>query len=447
MKIRGRDSSGRRRGGERDSAPLTHTACVPRALNVHGGDDNVPAVTGSVVVAGIGVVSAFGASHEAFRDALLEGRSAVAPVAGFDTTECRSTLAAEIPNFEPTAWVPPMKLRRLDRTGVYALSAAKLALADAAVSPPADGDDRLGVVLGTWTAGGQSTQIFLDALFRSGPSGAPALLFDSTVGNSAASLTGLEFKLRGPNVTVSHKEASGLAAIVTAVDHVREDRARAVMAGGIDAVYETFYKGHDGFHVMSQARAFSRTTAPFDEDRGGFVIGEGGFGLWLEGGGAVADRSPHGDIVGVSASSAAVPINRWPEHSEALARTMRLALDDAGLAPEDVDVVYASANATVGLDRAEACALAGLFGARPIVTSVKGALGEFGAVGAAACAAAFLCGRQRKVPPVAGLKAVLAEAADLRIAREAVDLPGPIALVNSFASGGALFSVVLRVAL
>jgi len=415
-------------------------------LNVHDGDDNVRAVTRSVAVAGIGVVSAFGASHDSFRDALLEGRSAVAPVAGFDTSDCQSTLAAEIPDFQPTAWVPPMKLRRLDRTGVYALAAAKLALADGAVSLPSEGDDRLGVVLGTWTAGGQSTQIFLDALFRAGPSGAPALLFDSTVGNSAASLTGLEFKLRGPNVTVSHKEASGLAAIVTAVDHVREGRARAVMSGGVDAVYETFYKGHDRFHVMSRARAFSRAAAPFDSERGGFVLGEGGFGLWLESGNLVSDRPPHGEVIGVSASSAAVPINRWPEHSDALARTMRLALDDAGLAPEDVDVVYASANATAGLDRTEARALASLFGARPVVTSVKGALGEFGAVGAAACAAAFLCGTHRKVPPVAGLTAVMPEAADLRIAREASDLPGPIALVNSFASGGALFSVVLRVA-
>ena len=121
----------------------------------------------------------------------------------------------------------------------------------------AEGTDDVGVVLGTWTAGGQSTQQFLDALFRSGPSGAPALLFDSTVGNSAASLAGLEFKLRGPNVTVSHKEASGLAAIVTAVDHLREGRARAMMAGGVDAVYETFYKGHDRFDVMSREPHFS----------------------------------------------------------------------------------------------------------------------------------------------------------------------------------------------
>ena len=124
---------------------------------------------------------------------------------------------------------------------------------------------------------------------------------------------------------------------------------------------------------------------------------------------------------------------------------MRLALADAGLTPGDVDVIYASANATTALDRAEASAIASLFGERPVVTSIKGALGEFGAVGSASCAAALLCGRQGKVPPIAGLTAPVAEARTLRLPRKAVDAPGPIALVNSFASGGALFSVVLRV--
>ena len=91
----GRHSVRQRRGGERDSTKNTH-ASEPRALNVHDGDDNVRAVTRPVAVAGIGVVSAFGASHDSFRDALLEGRSAVAPVAGFDASECHSTLAAEM---------------------------------------------------------------------------------------------------------------------------------------------------------------------------------------------------------------------------------------------------------------------------------------------------------------------------------------------------------------
>ena len=232
-------------------------------------------------------------------------------------------------------------------------------------------------MLGTWTAGGGSTQQFLDALFRSGPSGAPALLFDSTVANSAASIAGLEHRLRGPNMTVSHKEASGLAAIVSAVDLIREGRATALIAGGADAIFETFYKAHDRFAVMSPRRRVFTRLAPFDTARDGFVLGEGAFGLWLEHADGRATRGAHGEILGVAASSAAVPLNAWPDRPEPLVRTMRLALEDAGLEPDAVDVVYASANATRDLDAVEADALTSLFGgSRTVVTSIKGALGE-----------------------------------------------------------------------
>jgi len=404
------------------------------------------AVGPPVRVSGIGVVSAFGTTHETFRDALLAGTSSIAPLTGFDTAGCRTTLAAEIKGFDPTPWVSPMKMRRMDRTAVYTVAMMKLALQDAGVSIAADGDDRAGVMLGTWSAGGGSTQQFLDALFRSGPSGAPALLFDSTVSNSAAGIAGLEQRLRGPNMTVSHKEASGLAAIVTAIDLIREERASSLIAGGADAIFETFYKGHDRFAVMSPHHAFSAHLAPFDAARDGFVLGEGAFGLWLERADSADPRGAHGEIVGVAASSAAVPLNAWPDRPETLARTMRLALEDAGLEPDAVDVVYASANATGALDAVEAQALTMLFGGgRAVVTSVKGALGEFGAAGSAACAAAFLCGRVGRVPPIAGLSEPDSATATLRLARGVVDAPGPIVLVNSVASGGALFSAVLKV--
>jgi len=402
----------------------------------------------SVSVSGIGIVSAFGTSHAGFRDALLEGRSGVAPVCAFETAGCRSILAAEVAAFDAAAWVPPMKMRRMDRTGVYAVAATKMALDDAGASIPPEGDDSMGVVLGTWSAGGGSTQHFLDALFRKGPSGAPALLFDSTVANAAASLAGLEYRFRGPNLTVSHKEASSLAAVVSAVDLVREGRATMLVTGGADAIFETFYKAHDRFAVMSSDAAFSRRLAPFDAARDGFVLGEGAFCLWVGDAAASGDgASTHGEVLGVAASSAAGRINEWPDRPEPLARTMQLALEDAGLGPEAVDVVYASANATRGLDSIEALALTGLFGgARTVVTSIKGALGESGASGGAACVAALLCGRIGRVPPIAGLECADPAAASLRLARTAVDAPGPIALVNGFASGGALFSVVLRVA-
>jgi 3-oxoacyl-[acyl-carrier-protein] synthase II len=197
-----------------------------------------------VRVTGLGVVSVFGTTLEAFRDALLAGRSGIVTVKNFDTAGCRSTIAAEIAGFDPFPFVPAMKMRRMDRTAVYTVAATRLAIENAAVTIPPEGDDDTGVMLGTWTAGGGSTQIFLDALFKQGPTGAPALLFDSTVANSAASIAGLEHRLRGPNMTVSHKEASGLAAVVTAVDLLRERRAAALVAGGADAIFETFFKAH-----------------------------------------------------------------------------------------------------------------------------------------------------------------------------------------------------------
>jgi len=403
----------------------------------------------SVSVVGIGLVSPFGTTHESFRDALLGGRTGIAPVTEFDTSGCRSTLAAAVTGFDAPAWVPPMKLRRMDRTGAYAMAAARLAMDDARQTIREDGADDSGVVLGTWTAGGQATQDYLSALFRTGPSGAPALLFNSTVANAAASLVGLEFKLRGPNATVSYKEASGLAAIVSATELIRDGQASSAVAGGVDAVYEVFYKAYDRFRVMSPATEHGARVAPFDAARDGFVLGEGGFALWLEQGDGWKSRGgvAHGEILGVGAASAAVPINAWPDRSEPLVRTMRLALDDAGLEPGDVHVVYASANATSALDAVEAEALEMVFGSsNTVITSVKGSLGESGASGSAACIAALLCGRDGRVPPISGLKTPDRRAATLRLATTALDAGGPIALVNSFASGGATFSLVLRVA-
>jgi 3-oxoacyl-(acyl-carrier-protein) synthase len=245
-------------------------------------------------------------------------------------------------------------------------------------------------------------------------------------------------------MTVSHKEGSGLAALVDAVDILREGKASSLIAGGTDAVFETFFKAHDRFGVMSPSASFSSKLAPFDAAREGFVLGEGAVSFWLERSDATPEPGRRGEILGVAASSASVPLNAWPDRPDSLERTMKMAMQDAGLAPSDVDVVYASANATRELDRCEAQALTSLFGGtRTVVTTIKGALGESGASGALACAAACLCGP--RVPPVAGLSEPDRLTASLRLACGTVDAPGPIVLVNSFASGGALFSAVLRI--
>ena len=410
-------------------------------------------MSNSVTVSGIGVVSALGPSKEQFRDGLLGGASGITPIATFDVSDCRTKIGAPVTGFDATAWIAPMKLRRMDDTARYAVVTTRQAFEDAGYGVKDDGDDETGIVLGTFTAGGQATSEYLTALHRGGPTGAPALLFNSTVANAPASLAGLEFKLRGPNVTISQKEASGLAAIVTAVDALRLRRSTAIVAGGVDAIFDIFFRVHDRFGVMSPASA-AMVRGPFDRDRAGFVLGEGGFSLFLHTEGE-ADQDPtlgnasggrsYGEIIGVSANSAAVPINAWPDTTEPLVRSMRAALADAQLQPPDIDVIYASANATA-LDGTEGEALRQVFGAsRPQVTSIKGAVGEFGASGAASLAAAFLCGSIGEVPPIAGLAEADAAASELNLVRARTPIAGPTALINSFSSGGSLFSVVVRV--
>jgi 3-oxoacyl-[acyl-carrier-protein] synthase II len=410
---------------------------------------NVPPVCARIAVTGVGIVSPFGDSCLAFRDGLLSGRSGIAPDASFAAAGCRSTLAARVNGFEPAQWVAPMKLRRMDETGPLALAACQQALNDANYTVTSDGDDRAGVVLGTFSAGGHATSEYLSALFRGGPTSAPALLFNSTVGNAAAGLVGLEFKLRGPNLTISQKEASGLAAIATAYDLLHHGRAEGLLAGGVDAIYDLFYRTHDRFRVRSDATTFGGDVAPFSRTRRGFVLGEGAYAFWLEPADHAQARGArvYAELLGIGASSAAGPLNAWPSRPEPIIRSIRNALDEAALTPDDVDVVYASANASRVLDEVEGCALAQLFkGTRVVVTSIKGAIAESGAAGSAACAAAILCGAVGRVPPVTGLVEPDGVVASLRVAMSAVDAPGPIALINSIGSGGALFTAVVRVA-
>jgi 3-oxoacyl-[acyl-carrier-protein] synthase II len=405
-------------------------------------------VSDPICITGLGVVSPLGDSAVRFRDSLLEGRTAIAEDPRFAAFECRSRLAARVSGFDAATWIPPMKLRRMDTTGPYALVALRQAMEGAGYAGSPGGDARAGVVLGTFSAGGQATYEYLEALFRGGPSGAPALLFNSTVGNAAAGLAGLEYKLCGPNATISQKEASGLAAIVTAVDLLTLGRADAIGAGGMDAIYDIFYRAHDRFGVMTDATAADESQAPFSRWRRGFVMGEGGFALWLERADACRSRGArvHAEILGTGLSSADCPLNAWPSDPEPLVRTMTLALDAAGLTPADVHCVYGAANATRALDEMEARALTTLFGgSSTVVTSIKGAIGECGASGAAACVAAVVCGGAGQVPPIAGLRHPDPVAGSLRLATAAIAAPGDVVLVNSVASGGALASAVLRV--
>jgi len=399
-----------------------------------------------VLVTGIGSISCFGVGNGVLVDAIRSGASGIAPIARFATSACRSHRAALIRDFDPAAFIAPQKLRRIDAVGRVVIAAAKLALADAGCATDAAGRDDVGVALGTYTAGLDSLVEYLDGLTSRGPTGVPAILFSNTVSNAPASLAAIEFGLRGPNVTFNQREASSLAALAYAVAAIRGGRAAAMLAGGADCLEETFFRVHDRFRVLSPLHGGDERARPFDAMRDGFILGEGGFLLMLESAASAAARGarPHGEILGVGAASARASRNGWPEDPRAIAGAMRLALGDARLAPSDVDGVVGASNGSPALDCLEAAALGAVFGADAIaVASLKGAIGESSAAGAAGVAAGMLCLRDGSLPPTAGFAV-----ADAALHVRASDRPQAAGrgtfMVNAVASGGTIYSVVAR---
>lgn len=399
------------------------------------------AVTGLAACTSLGPTAAF-------VDALLAGASGIRPITSFDTTQRASRLAAELLDFDPSAFIAPMKLRRMDEVGSLSVVAARQALDAAGLPRPDGGHDDIGVVLGTSTCGVHSTGEFLDRLQDLGPTGAPALLFSNTVGNAAASLVALEERLRGPNTTLSYKEASGLAAVALATDLVRAGKVGALVTGGVEDIYDRYFEVHDWFGVLSHDDGRSEGARPFDRTRNGFVMGEGAFVLIVEEGVHARARgaSVLAEVIGVGASASVTPVNAWPTEPAALARCMRAAMNDADVSPGDIGAVYAAANGSIAFDRVEAHAIGDVFGARPVLTtSVKGAIGEGGMAAAGSLCAAILAGRRGLVAPTAGLTAPDPACGGLGwVIGAAAALPSPLILVNSFASGGTNYSLVIR---
>lgn len=402
---------------------------------------------GPTAITGVGCLSGFGSGVTAFEDAIFAGRTTIDRITSVDTSTRRAHLAGTLAPVDVGAFIPPARLRRIDRIGRLSVVACHLALDDAGLRDETARAGRIGVALGSSTAGLHSIVGYLDAINANGPAGASAMDFSNTVGNAAASLCAIECGLHGPNATIYYKEASALAAVDYAMT-LTTGEPSAIVAGGVEDFEDVHFAIHDSFGVFAHDEGHGEASRPFGRHRNGFVAGRGAFLVVLEEPDAALSRGAriHGRLAGLGATSAVCGVNEWPTDPDDLVRCMRQALDAAGLHPRDVGVVFAAANSTQDLDWTEARALAEVFGPRGVpVVALKGALGECGAFGAAGIVAAIAAFRRGVLPPTLG-------AEDLDPDCE-VDLCGigdaprrltrAVALVNSVASGGANFSVVV----
>lgn len=399
-----------------------------------------------VEVTGIGCISSFGVGHRAFTDALADGRSGIRRITAFDTSSGRSHCAATLDGFDPTAFISPLKLRRVNEVGRLTLVCARLLIDDAGLTLGPDGSDDIGVVLGTLTAGLDSTVEYLQGLAQHGPAGAPALLFSNTVSNAPASLCAIEHGLRGPNVTFNQREASSLAAIAYSAGLIRDGRIAAIVSGGADRLEQTFYTVQERFGPLARSCDGQEAARPFDRRRNGFVLGEAGALLLFEAAGAAAARGArvYGEILGIGMTASHAALNGWPDDSTGTARAMQLALDDAGVAAAEVDALFAAANGSRRLDALEAAAIRAVFGTSDVpVVSLKGAIGESATAGAAALTAGLLMMANKAVPPTVGFGQPAPDCA-VRVSGEPQLAGGHTFLVNAVASGGTNYSLVAR---
>jgi 3-oxoacyl-[acyl-carrier-protein] synthase II len=351
-----------------------------------------------VVVTGLGAVTPVGNDVPTTWEALVAGRSGVEVITSFDTSNLDVRIAAEVKGFDATALFGRRAARRNDRFTLFALEAARQAIADAGLTFDRELGRSTGVIIGT-SMGGMITLLKnYDVLLASGPRRVSPLLGPMMMPNAASGVIAIAHGLRGVNLSVASACATGSHAIGEAAEVIRRGDAVVMICGGSEATIAPL-----SISALRNAGALStrndeptRASRPFDAQRDGFVMGEGAGVLVLESLKHAQGRGArvYAELAGYGASADAFHITAPDEQGEGAVEAMRAALEDAGLRPEHVDYINAHGTSTPLNDPVETCAIRTLFGShadRLAVSSTKSMVGH--SMGAAGAVEAVVCAK------------------------------------------------------
>jgi 3-oxoacyl-[acyl-carrier-protein] synthase II len=359
-----------------------------------------------VVITGIGVVSPVGTGRNSYWEALREGRKGFRPITLFDTTPFRVRIGGEVIDFDPLVLLGKKGLRDLDRSTRLVCSAAKLALDDSKLEITPENANSVGVSIGATFGSLHSIAQFDRSCLLEGPRAVNPSHFPNTVINSPASQVSIRFKIKGFNTTLSTGYCASLDAISYAADFIMLDRTTAVLTGGVEELCLETFTGFHHLGALSGSDGSEPKCLPFDANRNGMILAEGAAVLVLEDEGHARSRNAFmlGRILGHANSFD--PGEGGSLHGGGLTRAINEALQQASLHTGEIDCIFASANATRGLDRLETAVIKKVFGEHAYsipVTAVKSLIGEtYSASGALACAAAAGAFHTGILPATAG---------------------------------------------
>jgi 3-oxoacyl-[acyl-carrier-protein] synthase II len=398
-----------------------------------------------VVITGMGVITPIGNDLETFWTSLKNGVSGVRLIEAFDTSAYDCKIAGEVRGFDPKHFFKnPKDVRRSDRFSQFAMAAAEMALADSGMDLEKVERDRFGVVVSSGIGGLRTLEEQHTILRTKGPSRNSPFTIPMLISNIAGGLISMEFNLRGPNLCIVTACATSANSIGEAWRMIKFGDADIFLAGGSEAaIVEIGVAGFSAMKALSRRNDEpQRASRPFDRDRDGFVMSEGA-------GVVVVEELEHAkargakiycEIAGYGLSADAYHMTAPLPDGQGAARAMQLALNCAGVSPEQVDYVNAHATSTDIGDVCETKAIKKVFGEQAYQLSISATksmtghlLGGAGAVEMAVCALAI---RDGIIPPTINLDHP-DEQCDLNYTpNKAQEKKVRVALNNAFGFGG-----------
>jgi 3-oxoacyl-[acyl-carrier-protein] synthase II len=405
-----------------------------------------------VVITGLGAVTPLGNDAETFWENLIAGKSGAAEITAFDHSPFLVHFACELKDFDPTKWIEKRTARRMDRFAQMVLAAARMAEEDSGIEIESQ-TDRIGVSVATGIGGLQSFQECYDTLLQRGPDRVNPFSIPAIIPNMGAAWVSMQLGTRGPLSAQCTACAASNMAIGEAVDAIRLGRADAMLAGGTEAGITPV--GIGGFAAM---RALSRrnddperASRPFDAERDGFVMGEAGAIVVLEELEHAQERGAkiYAELAGYGVSSDARHITEPDPTGRHPARAMHMAMEDAGVTPDEIDYINAHGTSTPLGDASETRVIKIALGEEKAyktpISSTKGATGHcLGGSGAIEAIISVLAVQRDVVPPTINYEAPDPECDLDYIPNESRETKVDVALSNNFGFGGHNACLVIK---
>ena len=407
-----------------------------------------------VVITGIGLVTPLATGRDETWRALLAGKSGIGHITLFDAADFRVKIAGEVKGWDPLRYMEKKKVREMDRFAQFAVGAAKQAIDDAGLELPTDEEkNRAGCFIGSGIGGLATLEEAKRTLLEKGPGRLSPYSIPGLIANMAAGQVSMFHGLRGPSYCNTSACSSGAHAIGEAAEWIRRGRADVMVTGGAEATVTPVGIGSFAAMMALSKRndAPEKASRPWDKGRDGFVCGEGSAVMVLESLTRAKKRGAriYAEITGYGASSDAHHLTQPAPNGEGAQRSMRMALDDAHVNPDQVDYVNAHGTSTPVGDVEESKAVEAVFGdharsKKLWVSSTKSMTGHLlGAAGALESAVCALSIHEGKVPPTINLDDPDPSCNLDYVPHEARDRKLRHVVNNSFGFGGTNCSLVL----